>query len=137
MLFPQPCAADLLSERFRLCCSKRERFGSVAESLDSEGSTLTASHTAPVGARDGLPSPCVAAPDRWLEGGDAPELKALCRGCPRRWQCAKDALQTPAAEGMWAAVYIPSEGRRARTSALRQLRSLAEHADNIGAATRQ
>jgi hypothetical protein len=38
---------------------------------------------------------------------------------------------------MWAAVYIPSEGRRARTSALRQLRSLVEHADSIGAATRQ
>lgn len=89
----------------------------------------------PLNSRVTLPSPCVADPDRWLEGGEDPELKSLCRGCPRRWQCAKDALETPGVEGMWAAVHIPSEGRRARTSALRQLRSLVEHADSIGAAT--
>ena len=43
--------------------------------------------------------PCLADPDRWAEGGNDPELKALCRGCPRRWLCAKEALETPAAVG--------------------------------------
>lgn len=72
------------------------------------------------------PPPCLADPDRWAAGGDDPELKALCRGCPRRWLCAKEATQTPGAEGLWAAVNIPAEGRR-RKFALRQLRSLAAH----------
>jgi WhiB family redox-sensing transcriptional regulator len=71
-------------------------------------------------------APCVADPDRWIEGEDDPELKALCRGCPRRWLCAKEALETPGAVGMWSGVYIPSEGR-ARRFAMRQLRSLATH----------
>ena len=70
--------------------------------------------------------PCLADPDRWAEGGDDAELKALCRGCPRRWLCAKEALQTPGAEGMWSGVNIPKDGR-ARKFALRQLRSLAAH----------
>jgi WhiB family transcriptional regulator, redox-sensing transcriptional regulator len=70
--------------------------------------------------------PCQADPDRWIDGGDDPELKALCRGCPRRWLCAKEALETPGAEGMWSGVYIPSEGR-ARRFAMRQLRCLATH----------
>ena len=70
--------------------------------------------------------PCLADPDRWAEGGDDAELKALCRGCPRRWLCAKEALETPGAEGMWSGVNIPKDGR-ARKFALRQLRSLAAH----------
>ncbi|MGD9622916.1 WhiB family transcriptional regulator [Mycolicibacterium sp.] len=70
--------------------------------------------------------PCISDPDRWAAGGEDPELKALCRGCPRRWQCAKDALDTPGAEGMWSGVNIPKEGR-GRKFALRQLRSLAAH----------
>jgi WhiB family redox-sensing transcriptional regulator len=72
-------------------------------------------------------SPCLADPDRWAEGGDDPELKALCRGCPRRWLCANEALQTPDIEGMVAGVYVPKDGR-ARAFALRQLQSLAAHA---------
>lgn len=70
---------------------------------------------------------CVSDPDRWALGGDDPELKALCRGCPRRYLCAADALATPAIEGMVASVWIPSEGR-GRRFALRQLQSLAAHA---------
>lgn len=70
--------------------------------------------------------PCLADPDRWATGGEDAELKALCRACPRRWLCAKEALETPAAEGMWSAVHIPKAGR-GRTFALRQLRSLAAH----------
>jgi WhiB family redox-sensing transcriptional regulator len=70
--------------------------------------------------------PCLADPDRWAEGGDDPELKALCRGCPRRWLCAKEALETPAAVGMWSGVNLPKDGR-GRMFALRQLRSLAAH----------
>ena len=74
-------------------------------------------------------SPCVADPDRWaVDGsGDDPELKAACRGCPRRFLCAAEALQTPGIEGMVAAVFVPKEGR-GRTFALRQLQSLAAHA---------
>jgi WhiB family transcriptional regulator, redox-sensing transcriptional regulator len=71
-------------------------------------------------------TPCRSDPDRWAAGGNDPELKALCRGCPRRWLCAKEALETPGAEGMWSGVHIPTSGRP-RTFALRQLRSLATY----------
>jgi WhiB family redox-sensing transcriptional regulator len=71
-------------------------------------------------------APCLSDPDRWALGGDDPELKGLCRGCPRRWLCAKEAVETPGAEGMWSGVHIPHTGR-GRTFALRQLRSLAIH----------
>ena len=70
--------------------------------------------------------PCLTDPDRWAIGGEDAELKTLCRACPRRWLCAKEALETPGAEGMWSAVHIPKDGR-GRTFALRQLRSLAAH----------
>jgi WhiB family transcriptional regulator, redox-sensing transcriptional regulator len=71
-------------------------------------------------------APCLDDADRWLDGGDDPELKALCRACPRRWPCAEDALRTPNAQGMWSGVHLPGEGRQ-RAFALRQLRSLAAH----------
>lgn len=74
--------------------------------------------------------PCLQDPDRWCAGGDDPELKSLCRRCPRRWICANEALHTPGAHGMWSAVDIPKEGR-GRTFAFRQLRSLAAHAGYI------
>ncbi len=74
--------------------------------------------------------PCLADPDRWAEGGNDPELKALCRGCPRRWLCAKEALETPAAMGMWSGVHLPKDGR-GRMFALRQLRSLAAYGDRL------
>jgi WhiB family transcriptional regulator, redox-sensing transcriptional regulator len=70
--------------------------------------------------------PCLDDGDRWLDGGDDPELKALCRACPRRWPCAKEALETPGAQGMWSGVNIPERGR-GRTFAMRQLRSLVAH----------
>ncbi len=69
-------------------------------------------------------TPCAADPDRWTADGDDPALKALCRGCPRRWRCANEAVHTPGIEGMVAGVYIPKCGR-ARDFALRQLQSLA------------
>ena len=83
-------------------------------------------------------TPCRADPDRWAAGGNDPELKALCRGCPRRWLCAKEAVETPRAEGIWAGVNIPREGR-GRKFALRQLRSLAAHGgyDTAAAPTRR
>jgi WhiB family redox-sensing transcriptional regulator len=72
-------------------------------------------------------SPCTLDPDRWVNAtADDTEIKALCRGCWRRWRCAKEALETPGAEGMWSAVHIPKDGR-GRIFALRQLRSLAAH----------
>ena len=71
---------------------------------------------------------CTQDPDRWtsnLGKGPDNEAKALCRACPRRWLCAREAVESPGAEGLWAGVVIPEAGR-ARTFALRQLRSLAE-----------
>lgn len=70
--------------------------------------------------------PCFDDADRWFDGGDDPELKALCRACPRRWPCAEEAIATPGAQGMWSGVHIPEVGRR-RAFALRQLRSLAAY----------
>lgn len=71
--------------------------------------------------------PCAVDPDRWVDCADDPALKGLCRGCPRRWLCAKQALRTPGIVGMVAGVRVPKEGRP-RTFALRQLQSLAAHA---------
>jgi WhiB family redox-sensing transcriptional regulator len=39
--------------------------------------------------------------------------------------CAKEACKTPGAEGVWAGVLIPAEGR-GRRFALKQLGSLAD-----------
>lgn len=67
--------------------------------------------------------PCAKDPDRWTTSPDD-GAKALCRACPRRWLCARDACRTPGAEGLWAGVLIPGEGR-GRRFALKQLDSLA------------
>ncbi|MBV8786722.1 MAG: WhiB family transcriptional regulator [Mycobacterium sp.] len=67
---------------------------------------------------------CTRDPDRWTTAPDD-GAKALCRACPRRWLCAREACESPGAQGLWAGVVIP-EGGRARAFALRQLRSLAE-----------
>jgi WhiB family redox-sensing transcriptional regulator len=66
---------------------------------------------------------CVQDPDRWFDTPDE-EAKAICRSCPLRWLCARAAVETPGAEGLWAGVVIPEEGR-GRTFALKQLRTLA------------
>lgn len=77
-----------------------------------------------------VPSPdtvlgaCVDDPGRWTTAIDD-HAKAVCRACPRRWQCARDACETRRAEGMWAGVVIPEAGR-GRAHALRRLRLLAE-----------
>ena len=67
---------------------------------------------------------CTRDPDRWTMTADE-GAKAICRACPRRWRCAQEACETPAAEGLWAGIVIPAAGR-GRQFALRQLRSLAE-----------
>jgi WhiB family transcriptional regulator, redox-sensing transcriptional regulator len=67
---------------------------------------------------------CTRDPDRWTMTADE-GAKAICRGCPRRWRCAREACETPAAAGIWAGILIPAAGR-GRQFALRQLRSLAE-----------
>ncbi|NVN48741.1 WhiB family transcriptional regulator [Mycobacterium sp. DL] len=69
-------------------------------------------------------APCMRDPDRWITIADD-GAKALCRACPRRWQCAREACVTPGAEGLWAGIVLPRGGRN-RQFALRQLRSLAE-----------
>ncbi|MGC2799516.1 MAG: WhiB family transcriptional regulator [Mycobacterium sp.] len=68
---------------------------------------------------------CTTDPERWTTNPDD-EAKALCRACPLRWRCAREAWETPGAEGLWAGVVI-SESGRGRDFALRQLRSLAAH----------
>lgn len=69
-------------------------------------------------------APCTRDPDRWMTAADD-GAKALCRACPRRWQCAREACVTPGAVGLWAGIVLP-EGGRNRQFALKQLRSLAE-----------
>ena len=76
--------------------------------------------TMAVNPRNTPAAPCLTDPDRWAAGGDDPEMKTLCRACPRRWLCAKEAVETPGAEGMWSGVNLPAGGR-ARAFALRQL----------------
>jgi WhiB family transcriptional regulator, redox-sensing transcriptional regulator len=68
---------------------------------------------------------CTREPERWTTSADD-AAKTICRACPRRWLCAREACELPGVEGLWAGVVIPESGR-ARTFALRQLRSLAEH----------
>ena len=36
---------------------------------------------------------CTQDPDRWTETPDE-EAKALCRACPRRWACAREAVES-------------------------------------------
>ncbi|WP_343601674.1 WhiB family transcriptional regulator [Mycobacterium sp.] len=79
--------------------------------------TVTALSELPLGG-------CTQDPDRWTTAADD-HAKAICRACPRRWLCAREACELPGVEGLWAGVVIPESGR-ARTFALRQLRSLAE-----------
>lgn len=67
---------------------------------------------------------CTREPERWTGAADE-AAKTICRACPRRWLCAREACELPGVEGLWAGVVIPESGR-ARTFALRQLRSLAE-----------
>jgi len=68
-------------------------------------------------------TPCSSNPNRWTEAGDDPVLKARCRGwitaeheaagaCPRRMQCAREALTMPGASGIWAGIYLPPEDPR-------------------------
>jgi WhiB family redox-sensing transcriptional regulator len=76
-------------------------------------------------AMDGLPvGACTTNPEKWVTAADE-DAKAICRMCPRRWACAREAVELPRAEGLWAGVVIP-EGGRGRGHALRQLRDLAE-----------
>jgi WhiB family redox-sensing transcriptional regulator len=80
--------------------------------------------TNPVGL-DGLPlGECTRDPERWTTAADE-DAKAICRLCPRRWACAREAVELPKAEGLWAGIVVPEAGR-GRGHALRQLRELAE-----------
>ena len=67
---------------------------------------------------------CTRDPDRWTTTADN-EAKAICRACPRRWLCAREACELPKAEGLSAGIVIPEAGR-GRTFALRQPGPLAE-----------
>lgn len=76
---------------------------------------------------DGLPlGACTQNPEQWTTFADE-QAKSLCRQCPRRWACAREAVELPRAEGLWAGIVIPADEGRGRTFAIKQLRSLAEH----------
>ena len=76
-------------------------------------------------ALDGLPlGECTKDPERWTTTADD-DAKTICRMCPRRWPCAREAVELPKAEGLWAGIVVPEAGR-GRGHALRQLRELAE-----------
>lgn len=98
---------------------------------------LNASHPVDRRQAEGVPvyeivGQCTRDPDRWMASTSSAEAveiaeatKAVCRGCARRWLCARDAVETPGAEGIWAGILVPEAGR-GRTFALKQLSSLAE-----------
>ena len=47
---------------------------------------------------------CTRDPERWTTTADN-EAKAICRACPRRWLCAREACELPKAVvqvGGWA-----------------------------------
>ena len=76
---------------------------------------------------DALLTACAQDPDRWASATEVDEeAKALCRACPRRWDCAREACELPGVQGIWAGVFVPESGRT-RTTALRQMQSLADH----------
>jgi hypothetical protein len=59
---------------------------------------------------------CVADPDRWMTAIDD-QAKAVCRDCPRRWLCAREACEMPRAEGDVGWRRHPRSGARARSRA--------------------
>ena len=75
--------------------------------------------------------PCIADPDRRFSAGDDAEVKALCRGCPRRRRCATEAISTPGISGEVAGVQVPEAGRP-RAFALRQMQAVAALAGQPG-----
>ena len=42
---------------------------------------------------------CTRDPERWTTTADN-EAKAICRACPRRWLCAREACEVAKAEGL-------------------------------------
>ncbi len=91
--------------------------------MKASGIGLTAT-TNPV-ALDGLPlGECTKDSERWTTVADE-DAKTICRMCPRRWACAREAVELTRAEGLWAGIVVPEAGR-GRGHALRQLRELAE-----------
>ena len=72
------------------------------------------------------PPPCASDPERWLTATPDQDAVWQCRlVCNRRFECAREAWETPAAFGLWAGVVIP-EAQRPRDFAFRKLKELAE-----------
>lgn len=81
--------------------------------------------TSPRGFRQGRavePLPCHANPDQWFERADRTATLAACLACPSRRGCARQALDSRPAWGMWAGVWI--DGRFSEAAPL--LRVIAE-----------
>jgi WhiB family redox-sensing transcriptional regulator len=92
----------------------------------ARGNTMTAMLDLPRARVTPPKAPCTADPDRWADGDNDPALRAACRGCFRRFDCAKGALDTKGAEGIWSGIFIPpNRDWRGRNHALLRLQSLA------------
>lgn len=115
-----------------LACDDRRPYKPPSAALGAAARARTPREPEGLASRNA--SPCLVDPDRWVDGGNDPALKALCRGCPRRWRCAKEAANMTGIEGMVAGVHIPKEGR-GRGFALRQLQSLAAHVGYVSQPT--
>lgn len=72
--------------------------------------------------------PCQEDPERWVGGTDDASARLLCRGCSMRLTCARKALETPCAQGIWGGIFVPPNGR-SRRFALEKLRHLQEVED--------
>jgi len=53
--------------------------------------------------------PCQLDPERWFDRRHHAVASALCLGCPARRWCAREALQSRAAWGLWAGVWIDGQ----------------------------
>lgn len=67
---------------------------------------------------------CQRDPELWFRAASRRYALAFCLQCPRRSQCAAEALSTRASYGMWAGIWIENN----LTAVTHYLRSIAEQA---------
>src|SRR5689334_11887193 len=87
------------------CCIATETALRFWHYQRAEGSAMTVMIEMPV-LSDNQMGACTQDPDRWMTATDD-QTKAVCRSCPRRWRCAKEACEMPGAQGLWAGIHIP------------------------------
>src|ERR1700760_3878299 len=84
----------------------RSRFAGPRSTTAMRSNDMPAPKPKPEGL-DGLPiGECTKDPERWTTAADD-DAKVICRACARRWACARDAVELPRAEGLWAGIVVP------------------------------